>query len=368
MTPTLIDQSAHSDQPSHVAHRNSAQASRSNHQFAVPEVNMIFSSVRPQIMDFLRQHTHSVLVPLPGGVNCLLQDSTSSEKEFCLQELNKAIAMAIGNQGGSMLLGFHPHHLNDAYIRQQASLNHRQFMILSKVVSGAIQLFAATAGIKSCKVIIHELTDSVSSHGPIVVSEVVLETYPPRFSRQHHQLQTHSKSSTAAPYQVQPSSSFSSFSNHFPNMLFAPTSSTGLFNGNRTPEIVNYAPSNTQTFIAPISSLLGSKEAGTGVRQLEKGRGILPIEQAMLWSNSSSSIFPREDGFSLESPDLDESMHQLHLGGIFSRSSSQNFSSGSVHSTLDSVVYNADNASMWNAFPDTGLVLPSDSKTLESTW
>lgn len=354
----LGDQTAH--QPSH---RNVTQVSRGNHQFAVPEVTMIFSSARPQTMDFLRQHAHSNLVPLPGGMSCLLQETASPEKDFCFQELNRAIALAISNQGGSILLGFHPHHLNDAYIRQQASLNHRQFMLLSKAMSSVLQMFFASAGIKSCKVIIHELSDSTSSYGPIVVSEVVVETFSPRFNKQQ-QFQAAPKPSAAGHYQAQPSSSFSSASHPFSTMLFAPPG-TGLFHG-ASSDNATFPSSNSQMFVSSSGSLLGSKESDS--RMQEKVRGILPIEQTAVWSNSEASAFPREGRFSMDPTDLEQPLQQMHLG-LFSRASnSQNSGNGSVLTSLDSAIYSAENISMWNAFPDATRVLPSGPKTLGSSW
>jgi hypothetical protein len=341
---------------------NRTQATRGI-SLIVPEVTMIFSTARPQTMDFLKQHAHSALVCLPGGINCLLQEAASPEKELCFQELNRAMAYAIGNQGGSMLLGFHPHHLNDVYIRQQASLNHRQFMILSKVMSSVLQSYFANAGIKNCKVIIHELSDSASPHGPIVVSEVVVETFSPRFTK-HNQLQAHQKSSAAAHYQPQPSSSFSNAANPFPNMLFAPPSS-GAFQSSF--ENSTFVPSSSSMFVASSASVdvVGSKESDAG-RLHEKVRGILPIDQPMVWSNSGPFGFPREERFSMRSTELEEPMQQVHLG-LFSRST-QNSSISSMHSSVDSALYNAENLSMWNAFPDTSRVLPSDPKTLGSSW
>jgi hypothetical protein len=359
MNPAFGDQSTHQ-----ASNRNTAQASRGNHQPVVPEVTMIFSSARPHIMDFLRQHAHSALVPLPGGMSTLLQDTASPEKEYCFQEMNRAIALAIGNQGGSILLGFHPHHIHDAYIRQQASLNHRQFMILSKVMSSALQMYFASAGIKSCKVIIHELTDSASSHGPIVISEIVIETFSPRFNKQHL-LQVPPKMSAGAHYQAQPSSSFSSTSNPFSDMLFAPTSAAS-FHGT-TSENTNFVSSSSQVFMTSSFPVLGSKESDAG-RLHEKVRGILPIEQAMVWSNLGHAGFPQEPRFSMESTGLDEPLQQMHLG-LFLRTTSQNPTGiGSVHDHLDSTLYSADDVSMWNAFPDASHVMPSDPKTLGSSW
>jgi hypothetical protein len=359
--PALSDQTAQSEMP----HRNITQSSRGNSQPNVPEVTMIFSSARPQTMDFLRQHADSALVPLPGGINCLLQEPATPEQEFCFQELNKAIAMAIGNQGGSILLGFHPHHLNDAYIRQQASLNHRQFMGLSKVISSALQMFFVSAGIKSCKVIIHELSDSASSHGPTVVAEVVIETFSSRFSR-HHQSQSHPKSSAAAPYPAQSSSSFSIASNPFPNMLFAPHS--GLFHG-ASSENSSFGRPNAQQFaVSSRNALLGSKELGSGVHTLhEKARPMHPSEQTMVWSNSGTPAFPGDGRYSIESAGLEESMQHMHLG-LYSRGSTQNPGVVAVPTTLDSVLYSAEDVSMWNAFPDTGRALPNDPQTLGSSW
>jgi hypothetical protein len=356
--PALNDQTSQSE-PSH---RNVTQSARGNPQSNVPEVTMIFSSARPQTMDFLRQHADSALIPLPGGINCLLQDLTSPEKDFCFQELNRAIAMAISNQGGSILLGFHPHHLNDAFIRQQASLNHRQFMILSKVISSALQMFFVSAGIKSCKVVIHELSDSASSLGPTVVSEVVIETFSSRFTR-HHQPQSHPKSSAAAPYQAQPAPSFSSASNPFPNMLFAPKSA-GVFHGTSS-DNSSFGRSSTQAFMPSSgTALFGSKEPGAGVHTLhEKGH-----EQAMVWSNTSSSVFPHDSRYSVGSAGLEEPMQHLHLG-LFSRGSSQNLGGvAAVQSSLDSVLYSAEDVYMWNAFPNAGRSLPSDPQTLGSSW
>jgi hypothetical protein len=357
--PALVEQSAHQQQ-----HRtNRTQASRGI-SLVVPEVTMIFSSARPQTMDFLRQHAHSAMVCLPGGISCLLQDAASPEKEMCFQELNRAMSFAIGNQGGSMLLGFHPHHLNDAYIRQQANLNHRQFMILSKVMSSVLQLSFANAGIKNCKVIIHELSDSASSLGPIVVSEVVVETFSPRFTK-HNQLQTHQKAPAAAHYQPQPSSSFPSAANPFPNMLFAPSSS-GLFHSTSL-EQPSFVSSSSPMFMPSSSSVsIGSKESETG-RLHEKMRGALPIEQTMVWSDSGPFGFPREERFSMKSTGLEEPLQQVHLG-LFSRATSQNPSVSSMHNSLDSALYSAENLSMWNTFTDTTRVLPSDPKTLGPSW
>lgn len=345
--------------------RNAPQGSRGNHQLGVPEVTMIFSSARPNTMDFLRQHAHSALVPLPGGMNTLLQDTSSPEKEFCFQELHRAIHLAISNQGGSILLGFHAHHLNDAYIRQQASLNHRQFMVLSKVMSSALQTFFASAGIKSCKVIIHELNDSASSHGPIVVSEIIIETFSPRFNKQN-QLHAAPKSSAATHNQAQPSSSsFLSTSNPFSNMLFVPPS-IGSFHGTSS-DSTHFVSSSSQVLMASSFPSLGSKESDAGSLH-GKARSILPIEQGMVWSNLSHAGFPREGCFSMESTGLEEPLQQMHLG-LFSRATSQiSNAPGSIQAHLDSALYSAENTSMWNAFPDTGHVLPSDPKTLGSSW
>jgi len=194
-------------------------------------------------------------------LSILLQHTAAPEKEYCFQVMNRAIALAIGHQGGSILLGFHPHRIHDAYIRQQASLNHRQFMVLSKVMSSALQMCFSSAGIKSCKVIIHELTDTTSSHGPIVVSEVVIETFSPRFNKQHL-LQVPAKMSTGAQYQTQPSSSFSSTSNAFSDMPIAPTSAAS-FHGT-TSENANFISSSSQVFMASSFPVLGSNESDAG--------------------------------------------------------------------------------------------------------
>jgi hypothetical protein len=210
-------------------------------------------------------------------------------------------------------------------------------------------------------VIIHELSDSASSHGPIVVSEVVVETFSPRFTK-HNQLQAHQKSSAAAHYQPQPSSSFSNAANPFSNMLFAPPSS-GLFQGSSF-ENSTFVSSSSPTFMASASSAdVGSKDIST---LHEKVRGILPIEQPMVWSNSGPFGFPREERFSMKSAELEDSLQQVHLG-LFSRAT-QNSNVSALQNSVDSAIYSAENLSMWNAFPDASRVLPSDPKNLGSSW
>jgi hypothetical protein len=249
--------------------------------------------------------------------------------------MNRAIALAIGNDGGSILLGFHPHHIHDAYIRQQASLNHLQFMILSKTMSSALQMYFSSAGIKSCKVIIHELTDSASSHRPIVVSEILIEIFSPRQFNKQHLLHAPQKSSSGAHFQAPASSSFPSTSNPFSNMLFAPPS-VGSFNGSSS-ENTSFASSSSQLFMASSFPLLGTKESDAG-RIHEISRGILPMEQALVWSDSGPAGYPRDGRFSGEPTGLEDPLQQMHLG-LFSRATSQNPTGiGSAHDHLDSTL------------------------------
>ena len=92
------------------------------------------------------------------------------------------------------------------------------------------------------------------------------------------------------------------------------------------------------------------------------------MEQALVWSNSGPAGYPRDGRFSGEPTGLEDPLQQMHLG-LFSRATSQNPTGiGSAHDHLDSTLYSADNVSMWNAFPDSGHVLPGDPKSLGSSW